>query len=152
MAEKKLTAREAAALAEAGKFFGDAKEGKARIAKFYKDMSDRSQRRSANAGPGKSPLTGSNSGSRPARGAGKPAVTISSSESRPVRGAGNPGRPATVRPVRGPGNPGKPARPVRGPGNPGRPTTAKRPVRGAGSPGNANAVRPGTKRPGRGAR
>ena len=135
MAEKKLTAREAAALAEAGKFFGDPKEGKARIAKFYKDMSDRSQRRAANAGRGKPSLTGSNSGSRPVRGPGNPGNTPGS---RPVRGPGNPGRPTSTRPVRGPGNPGRPA--------------SSRPVRGAGSPGNPSAVRPGTKRPGRGAR
>jgi hypothetical protein len=53
MAQKKMTAREAAALAAAGKYFGDPKQGKARIAKFQTDMANRSQRRTANAGPNK---------------------------------------------------------------------------------------------------
>lgn len=89
MAERKLTARENAALVEAGKFFGDPVLGKQRIAQFYIDMANRSQRKGTNTGrPARPTVPTSN----------RPSTPVTPTSNRPVRGAGNYGNKNAVRP------------------------------------------------------
>lgn len=89
MAERKLTARENAALVEAGKFFGDPVLGKQRIAQFYIDMANRSQRKATNTGRPAAPA---------APASNRPSTPVTPTSNRPVRGAGNYGNKNAVRP------------------------------------------------------